>query len=398
LSLFFLKILVLAWEFPPRIIGGISRHVAELYPEIVLLNHEVHLVTVEVEGSSSYEIIDGINVHRVAVKPDRDFFGWVRNMNLAMHNYVVEFLDNHSKFDLIHAHDWLVAEAAIALTQKYNLPLVATIHATEYGRYNGIHNDTQRYIHAQEMQLAATARRIIVCTNYMRSEVIRAFNCQNSKIDVIYNGLSQKRLQRFQNLDFDRGQLRLKFAEPSEQIVYYVGRITHEKGIFLLINAAIHVIAALHGNVKFIIIGSGDANSLKQQAWNLGIAHKVLFTGFMSDSDLTRFQTIADCAVFPSLYEPFGIVALESFATKVPVVVSNTGGLTEVVTHGKTGIVTIVNNSESLASGIIKVLQNSAYGAKLADQAFIELHERFSWVQLAFQTEQVYKCALANNC
>jgi len=396
LSLFSLKILVLAWEFPPRIIGGISRHVAELYPEIVLLNHEVHLITVEVEGSSSYEVINGINVHRVALKPDRDFFAWVRNMNLAMNNYVVELVGNDSQFQLIHAHDWLVAEAAIALGEKYNLPLVATIHATEYGRYNGIHNDTQRYIHAQEMQLAAAATQIIVCSNYMRSEVIRAFNCQSSKIDVIYNGLSQERLQRFQNLDFDKAQLRLKFAELNEQIVYYVGRITHEKGIFLLINAAVSVIAALNGNVKLVIIGSGDTNSLKQQAWNLGIAHKVIFTGFMSDTELTKFQTIADCAVFPSLYEPFGIVALESFATRVPVVVSNTGGLPEVVTDGETGIVTIVNNSESLASGIIKILQNSEYSAKLADRAFAELHERFSWIPLAIQTQQVYDCALAN--
>jgi glycosyltransferase involved in cell wall biosynthesis len=401
LSLFSLKILVLAWEFPPRIIGGISRHVAELYPEIVLLNHEVYLITVEVEGSSSHEVIDGINVHRVAVKPDRDFFGWVRNMNLAMNSYVSEFLvpevfSSDTKFHLIHAHDWLVAEAAIALSQKYNLPLVATIHATEYGRHNGIHNDTQRYIHEQEMQLVAAATRIIVCTNYMRSELIRAFNCQSSKIDVIYNGLSQERLQRFQNLDFDKAQLRLKFAEPSEQIVYYVGRITHEKGVFLLINAAAYVIAALNSNVKFVIIGSGDTNSLKQQAWNLGIAHKVIFTGFMSDAELTRFQIIADCAVFPSLYEPFGIVALESFATRVPVIVSNTGGFPEVVTHGETGIVTIVNNSESLALGIMKILQNSEYSAKLVDRAFAELHQRFSWVPLAIQTQQVYDCALAN--
>jgi glycosyltransferase involved in cell wall biosynthesis len=121
-----------------------------------------------------------------------------------------------------------------------------------------------------------------------------------------------------------------------------------------------------------------------------------MFTGFMSDTELTKFQTIADCAVFPSLYEPFGIVALESFATKVPVVVSNTGGLAEVVRHGETGIVTNVNNSESLAIGIIEVLQNSEYSAKLADRAFRELKERFSWVPLALQTQKVYELALAN--
>ncbi len=393
-----MKILVLAWEFPPRIIGGISRHVAELYPEIVLLNHEVHLITVEVQGSASYELIDGIHVHRVVVKCDREFFNWVSNMNFAMNAHITDLISIHNQqFQLVHAHDWLVAEAAIAISEKFNLYLIATIHATEYGRYNGIHNGTQRYIHKQEMRLAEKATRIIVCTNYMRSEVARVLSCPDSKIDVVYNGLSQDRLLKFQNLDFDKAQLRAQFAQPPEQIVYYVGRITHEKGIFLLINAATRVVTAMQGNVKFVIIGSGDTNSLKQQAWNLGIAHKVTFTGFMSDIELTRFQTIADCAVFPSLYEPFGIVALESFATKVPVVVSNTGGFPEVVTHGKTGIVTIVNNSESLAAGIIEVLQNSEYSARLADRAFKELQERFSWVPLAIQTQQVYDCALAAN-
>jgi glycosyltransferase involved in cell wall biosynthesis len=392
-----MKILVLAWEFPPRIIGGISRHVAELYPELVLLNYEVHLITVEVEGCANYELVDGIYVHRVPVKYDQEFFNWVCNMNGAMNGYVINLIDRHNhKFQLIHAHDWLVSEAAIAISEKFNLPIVATIHATEYGRHSGIHNDIQRYIHRQEMWLVEKATRIIVCTNYMRLEIERTLNCPSSKIDVVYNGLSQERLLKFQNLDFDKVQLRAKFAEPNEKIVYYVGRITHEKGIFLLINAATIVIKALDGEVKFVIIGSGDTNSLKQQAWNLGIAHKVMFTGFMSDTELTKFQTIADCAVFPSLYEPFGIVALESFATKVPVVVSNTGGLAEVVRHGETGIVTNVNNSESLAIGIIEVLQNSEYSAKLADRAFRELKERFSWVPLALQTQKVYELALAN--
>jgi len=400
-----MKILVLAWEFPPRIIGGISRHVAELYPELVLLNHEIHLITVSVEGSANYEIVDGIHVHRVPVKYDQEFFKWIVNMNLAMSSYFIDQLVNISgnsngtskqKFQLIHAHDWLVAEAAIALSEKFNLPLIATIHATEFGRYNGIHNDTQRYIHTQEIQLATKATRIIVCTNYMRAEIIRALNCPDPKIDVVYNGLSQERLLKFQNLDFDKALLRSKFADPSEQIVYYVGRITHEKGIFLLINAAPQVITALNDKVKFVIIGSGDTNALKQQAWNLGIAHKIIFTGFMSDIELTKFQTLADCAVFPSLYEPFGIVALESFATKVPVVVSNTGGLPEVVRHSKTGVVTAVNNSESLAKGIIEVLQNPEYSAKLAAEGFRELQERFSWVPLAAQTEKVYESTLLN--
>lgn len=391
-----MNILVLTWEFPPRIIGGISRHVAELYPELVKLGHNINLITVQVGGVSDYEIVEGITVHRVPVVGDADFFGWVKNMNESMVTCATKLLGEHS-FDLIHAHDWLVSEAATHLRQQYHLPLVATIHATEYGRYNGIHTDTQRYIHDKEVFLAAEAQRVIVCTKYMQSELERALNCPATKVDIVYNGLSLERATRSQHMDFDRAMFRSQFAEPDEQIVYYVGRLTHEKGIFLLLNAAPKVVAETNGKVKFVIIGSGDAYSilLQRQAWDLGLSHRVLFTGFMSDEDLSKFQTIADCAVFPSLYEPFGIVALESFAAKVPVVVSDTGGMPEVVRDGLTGIVTKVNNSDSLAEGILEVLQNPENGKKLIENAQFDLKERFAWPRLAKQTVNVYQNVLA---
>jgi glycosyltransferase involved in cell wall biosynthesis len=227
--------------------------------------------------------------------------------------------------------------------------------------------------------------------------VERALNCPPTKVDIVYNGLSLERATRSQHMDFDRAIFRSQFAEPDEQIVYYVGRLTHEKGIFLLLNAAPKVVAETNGKVKFVIIGSGDAYSilLQRQAWDLGIYHKVLFTGFMSDDDLSKFQTIADCAVFPSLYEPFGIVALESFAAKVPVVVSDTGGMPEVVRDGFTGVVTKVNDSDSLAEGILEVLQNPENGKKLIENAQVELRQRFAWPRLARQTEAVYQNVLA---
>ncbi|MGL5510186.1 MAG: glycosyltransferase, partial [Microcoleaceae cyanobacterium] len=112
---------------------------------------------------------------------------------------------------------------------------------------------------------------------------------------------------------------------------------------------------------------------------------------FMSEEDLDKFQVIADCAVFPSLYEPFGIVALESFATRVPVVVSNAGGLPEVVQHGVTGMVTEVNNPESLAWGILEILQKEDLGQYLTHNAFHDLKQRFDWAMLAKQTEMVYQ-------
>ena len=383
-----MKILALAWEFPPRIVGGIARHVAELYPEVIGLGHEVHLLTVEFGSAPKYEVVEGIHLYRCRVDRSNDFFHWIANMNDSMGSIGGKLLKKHGNFDLIHAHDWLVGDAAIALKHTFKLPIVATIHATEYGRYNGIHNSRQQYINGKEKLLAHEAWRIIVCSEYMREEIQRVLHSPPDKIDVIYNGIRPEKKHHGNN--FDRTKFRRRFANDQEKIVYYVGRMTYEKGISVLLDAAPKVIHAMGGGVKFVIIGGGNTNRLKQQARSLNIWQQCYFTGFMSDDDLDKFQTIADCAVFPSLYEPFGIVALESFAARVPVVVSNTGGLPEVVKHELTGVVTCANDPYSLTAGIVRVLKNPEQSQKLVEAAYESIAERFNWKNLAKQTCAVY--------
>jgi glycosyltransferase involved in cell wall biosynthesis len=378
--------LVLAWEFPPRIVGGISRHVSELYPELVKLGHGVHLVTVEVEQSPSYELVEGVHVYRVPVLPSPNFYEWVDHMNQAMETYASNLIAEGLVFDLIHAHDWLVSGAAISLKHRFKLPIVATIHATESGRHNGIHTSEQRRVHDREASLAYNAWRVIVCTEYMQQEINRVFQLPTDKIDVIYNGIRPEKKQ----LTFDTHAFREQFATDDEKIVYYVGRMTYEKGLSVFLRAMPHIIATMEAKVRFILIGSGEMEYLKRQAWELDIAPYCRFTGFMPDSELDRFQQIADCAVFPSLYEPFGIVALESFAARVPVVVSNTGGFPEVVQNEITGVVTQVNDAYSLAEGILSVLKNPIYAQHLTEHAYLDLQKRFSWPQLGQQTLKVY--------
>ena len=383
-----MKILVLTWEFPPRLVGGIARHVAELYPELVKLGHEIHLITVEFGQAPLYEVVDGVRVHRVSVAPSHNFFHWVVNLNESMGQHGGKLILEEGPFDIIHAHDWLVGDAAIALKHNFKTPLIATIHATEYGRHNGIHNDTQHYVNGKEKLRAYNAWRVIVCTDYMRREVEQALESPWDKIDVVYNGIRAEKKLRWH--EFDAWNFRRRFAEDTEQIIYYVGRMTYEKGVSVLLKAAPKVLSEMGGFVKFIFIGGGNIDSVKKQAWDLGIWNQCYFTGFMSDRDLDKFQTVANCAVFPSLYEPFGIVALESFAARVPVVVSNTGGFPEVVRHTKTGIVTYANNPDSLAWGILEVLKNPGYAQWLIDNAYKDLEHRFSWSKLAQQTEAVY--------
>lgn len=383
-----MKILVLAWEFPPRIIGGIARHVAELYPELVKLGYQIYFLTVEFGEAPSYELVEGIHVHRVSVSESHDFFEWVAHMNGSMGVWGGKLVLDRGPFDIIHAHDWLVGDAAIALKHRFKIPLISTIHATEFGRYNGLHNPTHYYINGKEKHLAHESWRIIVCSQYMRQELKRSLQAPIDKIDVIYNGIRPEKKQHPR--DLNAWNLRRRYAADNEKIVYYLGRMSYEKGVDLLLKAAPQVLSQMDDRVKFVLIGGGNADHLKALAWDLGIWHRCYFTGFMSEADLDIFQTIADCAVFPSLYEPFGIVALESFAARVPVVVSDTGGLPEVVRHGKTGIVTQTNNPDSLAWGILEVLQHPHYAQQLMENAYKELGDRFCWSKLAWKTQDVY--------
>lgn len=387
-----MKILVLSWEFPPRIVGGIARHVAELYPELVKLGHSIHLITVAFGNAPAYEMVEGIHIHRLPVADGHDFFHWVVNMNEAKGRHGGQLMLELGPFDLIHAHDWLVGDAAIALKHLFKIPLIATIHATEYGRYNGLYTSEHRYISSKEGELGFNSWRTIVCSHYMRDEVQRVLGIPADKIDVIYNGIRASKKPRRE--EFDAVAFRRRFATDGEQLVYYVGRMSYEKGVSVLLNAAPKVLAQMNGQVKFVIIGGGNTDHLKRLAWDLGIWDKCYFTGFLSDEDLDRFQAIANCAVFPSLYEPFGIVVLESFAARVPVVVSDTGGLPEVIQHTKTGIVTQTNNPDSLAWGILEVLRNPEYAQWLIDNAYEDLPRRFDWATIAKQTEAVYQRAI----
>jgi glycosyltransferase involved in cell wall biosynthesis len=388
-----MKILVLTWEFPPRIVGGIARHVAELYPEIVQLGHEIHLITVQFGAASVEEAVEGVWVHRVPVAESHNFFDWVGKMNVSMGEYGGRLLSQDGSFDLIHAHDWLVGDAAIALKHRFKLPMIATIHATEHGRNNGIHTDIQRYVNQKERMLAHEAWQIIVCTQYMRREVSQTLHMPLDKLNIVYNGIRAEKKQLDPN--FNAREFRRQFAQDDEKIVYYVGRITHEKGIGNLLKASPTVLKALDQRVKIVIIGGGNVDHLKWQATDLGIHAHCRFTGFMPDEELDKFQVIADCAVFPSLYEPFGIVALESFAARVPVVVSDAGGLPEVVQDGKTGVVALKNDPDSIALGILQILSNPDYAEQLVENAYKDLIQRFCWNRLAQQTAAIYDRVMA---
>jgi glycosyltransferase involved in cell wall biosynthesis len=180
---------------------------------------------------------------------------------------------------------------------------------------------------------------------------------------------------------------------PEEKIVLYVGRMVYEKGIHVLVNAVPKVLEKV--NAKFIIVGSGY---MKEQLLNIvrsmRLEHKVLFMGFVDDETLIRLQKCADVSVVPSLFEPFGIVALEAMAAKSPAVVSDTGGLSEIVDHDVTGFKAYPNNPESLAWGITKILLDEGYRSYIRENAYRKVKEKYDWEKIAQQTKAIYKGVL----
>lgn len=405
-----MRVVMLSWEYPPKIVGGIARHVEELSWALARRpGMEVHVVTCDFPGAPAEEVFQGVHIHRVPAYDSpgghRDFVHWVHQLNAAMrdraHALCQEWLAPRrpgsptdpkklpdTESILLHAHDWLAYFAAVELKHAFKLPLVATIHATESGRNDGIHSDISRYINGIETQLCTEAWRVIVCSWFMKGEVEYALHAPWDKIDVVYNGVYAGKF----DFDFpaeDAAQFRRQFAAPNEKIVLFVGRGVREKGAHLLIQALPRVRAGYY-DTKLVVVGGGYRQHLVDQARALGVADHVYFTGFVPDDALLRLYKVADVACFPSLYEPFGIVALEAMAAGTPVVVSEAGGLKEVVAHEVTGIVTWINSPDSLAWGILRTLFDAEGARQRAERARERVLTAFNWEHIAGQTADIY--------
>ena len=384
-----MKIIMLSWEFPPRIVGGISPHVYNLSFELAKQGADVCVITCDFPGAPDFEEIGGVHVYRVDSYrfPVPDFASWVFMMNTNLKAFAAEIIGSGKEgVDIIHAHDWLVADAAIGLKHVFRRPLVATIHSTEHGRRSGIHTKYQRLIHGTEVWLAHEGWRVICCSNYMASHVSYVLGLPRANLDVIPNGMD---LNMFLGA-YDSTDFRTRFAHRSEKLVLFTGRLVHEKGVLVLIDAVRKVLRTI--NAKFVIVGAGYLkDEIMRLVSEMGISRKVYLTGFLDDRTLRLLYRTADVCVVPSLYEPFGIVALEAMAAKTPVVVSQVGGLSEIVEHDRTGVVVYPNDSDSLAWGIVRVLRDEGYADWIRFNAFRKVSELYNWESVTKRTLRFYK-------
>ncbi len=383
------RILILSWEYPPLIEGGLARHVRKLSEQLVQQDVEVHVLTRGDDAMPAEQEQRGVHVHRVRepTKPRdlTEFVAWIEHMNADMLAAEIE-LGERLAFDLVHGHDWLVATAGDRLARVLDCPWVVTIHATEYGRHQGwVDKHPQSHIHGVETWMARNADAVITCSHYMRDHVADIYGLDEARIAVIPNGIDPLDLQPVEDLD----ALRSRFAAPHERLVLLVGRLVYEKGFQIALEALPGVIERL-GDVRFLVAGSGTAEAeLRAQSDALGLAAHGTFLGWIGDDVLHSLYRIADLTVVPSIYEPFGLVALEAMASGCPCIVADTGGLREVVPNEQVGLRFESRDPVSLAGMMERVLSDDGLRDRLVAEAS-EHVLRFDWADIARRTAEIY--------
>ena len=387
-----MRVLMLTWEYPPHLVGGMGRHVAELVPALDAAGVKVIVLTPWLRGGPQHQQL-GQHSRIVRVEtpsmPEYSFISFAQETNRQLEAAAHQLRDTVGPIDIIHGHDWLTAHASVALKYRWRTPLVTTIHATERGRGRGLTNgEHARTINGLEWWATHESWRVIVCSQFMSTQLQQYFQTPLDKIRVRPNGVHVPGLEW---TEAEKAAFRQLYASPDEHLVFSIARLVHEKGMHILVEAIPRVLAE-SGKVKFVIAGVGhQLETLQQRAQELGIAQHVFFTGFIPDPDRDKLYAVADVAVFPSLYEPFGIVALEAMAAECPVVVSDTGGLSEVVQLHETGIKVYPDNPESLAWGITHCLQHPQWAAQRARNGCKAVQTTYNWHTIAQHTHLVYQ-------
>lgn len=387
---------MLTWEYPPRIVGGISRVVEGLSRSLAEAGHEIHVITNEMPNYPAEDRDRGVFLHRVAIEsPTPNFHTWIMMMNHYFTKRAGRLIHEVGMLDIVHVHDWLVFPGGSELHQFYpKTSLVTTLHSLEYRRSGGINTPENKMVDSLEWWSTYESSLIIVCSNSMLNDTHNHFQVPPDKIRVIPIGIDPS---RFRGKYLDRSAVRRKYGVfPDEKLVLFVGRLTNQKGCEYLIRSIPFV--SRYFNMKLLIAGEGYLRGeLESIAERAGVRSRTIFAGYVGDDDLTELFQSSDLMVIPSIYEPFGVVALEAMAAGLPVVASSVDGLAEVVRHEQNGILVFPRDSSSIAWGISRILSDPSNTGRLEENASKDIEDRFSWKAVAQETANSYSQALVRN-
>ncbi|MEU4567785.1 glycosyltransferase family 4 protein [Micromonospora sp. NPDC023956] len=393
------RVLMLSWEYPPVLVGGLGRHVHALSVALVAAGHEVTVVTRHAEGAPLEEYADGVRIVRAAEDPvtfplaTDSLLAWTMAFNHTLTRAALRAAESGG-YDVVHAHDWLVAHTAMTLREHLDVPLVSTIHATEAGRHQGwLPEEMNRTIHGVEHWLSNESGRVIVCSGYMRDEVTGLFGVPAERVDVVPNGVEP---HRWRAPVAAVAAARRRFAGDGP-LVTFAGRLVYEKGVQHLL-AGLPRLRDRHPGLRAVIVGDGPyRGELEAEVHRLGLGGTVSLPGFLGGTDLPAVMAASDCFAVPSIYEPFGMVALEGAAAGAPLAVAATGGLAEIVEPGVTGMTFRPQDPEGLSEAVDALLSDTERARVLARRARAMVHEQYGWSAIAQRTVDSYATAIAGS-
>lgn len=384
-----MRIAMLSWESLHSVaVGGVAPHASELAEALASKGHQVHVFTRRVFGQRAYDRVDEVHYHRCMYAAQRDFIDDINSMCRAFVDRVFEVEDFLGRFDVVHAHDWLAANAMIWIKQGRSSQTVLTVHSTEYARCgNTFGGGFSARVRDQERAGTYWADRVIAVSEATKREVAWMYEVPEWKTAVINNGV---KAQRF-NITADPGEDKRRYdVAPLDPTVLFCGRLVWQKGPDLLIEAIPRILPS-HPGAKFLLVGDGEMRGrLEARTRQLGVMHAVRFLGYRGSDELVHLFKLADVVCVPSRNEPFGIVVLEAWGAGKPVVVTQTGGPNEYVWHEVTGL-KIFPSPDSVAWGINTTFSDFERSRWMGRNGRATVEERFGWGTIADQTLDVYR-------
>ncbi|MBI2142192.1 glycosyltransferase family 4 protein [Candidatus Woesearchaeota archaeon] len=393
-----MKVLMFGWEFPPQSTGGLGTACYGLTKALSRLGAEITLVLPTTEGTSSEFLkLIGANARVREIKtPMRPYmtshqyssmhgrsalYGHTLFEEVSRYADAAEKIAKEESFDVIHCHDWLTFEAGVRAKKVSGKPLVVHVHATEFDRTGGL--SINQHVYDIERKGIHAADAVVAVSNYTKGKISSHYGISPEKVAVVHNAAERHWKE-------DARQPEQFGIKSHSKIVLFLGRITLQKGPDYFIYAAKRILE-LEPDTRFVITGSGDMEGfIINKAAELGIADKVLFTGFLKGDDVSRAYRMADVYVMPSVSEPFGITALEAINSGTPVIISRNAGVSEVISHCLKVDFWDINQ---LANKIIGVLRYKELAEELQANAEGET-AKISWLNSAQKCLNIYSTLL----
>ncbi len=381
---------MLTWEFPPRETGGTAAQVYGLSHALAEAGHDVVVLTIADRGADlAAERSGRVRVLRADVDlPHIPAERYLALTASADHALVQLALDADTALagwrpEIVHGHDWKVGWAADTLARHYGVPFVLTMHGTERVRHGGnlpIGEPTD--VHSIEWWLAFRADRLIAPTRFMVDQLVTGFELAPEQVVRIPNGIDPEVWDGHDH------------PTRREALVVSWGRVQYEKG-FQVLARAMTTLRARVPNVSCVIAGRGSyLPELQTQIDVEGVSDLIALPGFVGDEDLRALVHRAGCVVIPSLYEPFGVVALEALAAGAPLIVARTGGLAELIVDTDAGLTFEPGNPEDLAHAVETVLRDPELAHQLTTNARRLIETKYAWSAVAVSVVHVYEAAI----